>query len=155
MIIETFGCKYQVGRSRDIHTLQVLLLCQVGAVFLLVRQVVEHEVARAEIHGRCQSEGKVFRYACLCQHTHRESCIPAHLVASDRLLHTCAVIVGDDLRSYVLKLHVLQMRTHEHTEVQRPQVDVRLVLHTALLGHCLRGNSEDKQKENIRFLHYF
>ena len=91
-------------------------------------------MAGAEIHGRRHTQLEVGVEAELTQHAHVEPRVPAVLVAGDDALLGGAVFQGDDLRPHVHKLDVLQVRTYQHTEVKRPEVDIGLVFYLALLG---------------------
>ncbi len=91
-----------------------------GSIVLRVGEMVEREVAVAEIHGRGNAKGKMFVDAQFAKHAYRKAGIPSVLVAGDELFRCRALCAGDGLLSDVLKLYVLKVCTHKHTKMERP-----------------------------------
>ena len=102
MVIESLGGEYQVAGSRDIDTLHALLLADIGSVIQFVRMVNKGIVAGSEVHGRSQTESKVLADARLAQYANGETCVPVVLVSSDEFSHFRAIIIFDDLWTYVI-----------------------------------------------------
>ena len=88
----------------------------------------------------------------LSQHAHAEASVPAVLVGGDERLAGRAVLGGDNLRASILKLQVLDMSSHKHTEMERPQVRIGAVLHLSRieLGFCREAADEQYDEEKIR-----
>ncbi len=84
-------------------------------------------------------------YSHLGGDPHAESRIPVVCVAQYRLRCLRAVLFRYYLWSHVLEFDVLQVHSHENTEVKRPQVSVRFVLRYALLCRrvCTYGPYHD------------
>ena len=105
-----------------------------SAFSVCLRQIAEQQMLRTEVHRRRESQVQVLREAQVGQHAHAESRIPAVVVADDRLFMGGTVLQRNHLWTYILKLNILQVHTHEDAKVHGAQVDIRLVLYLPLLG---------------------
>jgi hypothetical protein len=80
--------------------------------------------------------------ARLAQYANGETCVPVVLVASDEFSRFRAIIIFDDLGTYVIQFHVLQVGAYKHTEVERAQIGIRPILHGTLLSLQANGREE-------------
>ena len=104
---------------------------------------MKHDVAGAEVHGRCQAELEIGVQPEFAQHADVEAGVPAVLVGSDDGVHLTAVVQRDDLRAGVYELKILEMGTHEDAKVEWAQVGIGPVLHRAVLSlHSRQAGKE-------------
>lgn len=133
VVVEAWRSEDDVACHGDVGGLHILTLLVGSAALAQVLQVLEHYVARAEVHHRCHAQLEMCRQTQLAEHSDIDAGVPATLVGGDEcLLRT--VLSGDGHRTRHLHLHVLHVRTHDHAEVEWTQVGVRAVLHGALLS---------------------
>lgn len=133
-VVQTRRAENQVERHADVDRLHVLRLHDGLSVLKLVRMVAECKVTVAEVHRRSHPEGEISAKPQLAEHANVEAHVPSVLVAGYKFLRLRAIFRGYHLRPDVVKLHVLKMRADDYSEVERPQVGVRAVLHRAALG---------------------
>lgn len=107
---------------------------------------MEDNVACAEIHCRGNTQLEMLVQAELAEHTNIDARVPTALFRRDKRLSRGAVSVRNGLRTHIVQLYVLQMRTHNHTEMERAQVSIGTVLHDAVLcGQPQRQGEESRQ----------
>ena len=98
--------------------------------------VGKYNMSVGEIHYGCYAKGEIVVKAHLAKHADVETAIPCVLVAGNKRLCLIAVSIGICYRTYILKFKVLEMRSHDNSEVHRAQVAIRAVLYRPFLCTC-------------------
>ena len=121
-IIESRCSKLHVERHGNIRTLEHLSAVGTGSLFVI------DSVFLPEMNRRRKTEREVFVQAKGTNHTYRE----ARAIVIDFRVPLFAGIRVDE--AIVLQLDVLHVQAKEEAIMQLPLVDVRAVLHLALLS---------------------
>ena len=154
VVIEPLGRELQVYGHREIGVLHVLRGLYGTARLGGLEQVAEDEVLAAEMHRGRHTKGEVLMETQVGQHTNTETGVPHILIAEHIALFAVAVGHHDGLRPHVVELGVLHVQTYRHAKMQRAEVNIRLVLHFALLAHH-RDAREGPYEEKNDSLHLY
>jgi hypothetical protein len=144
MVAATLRCENHVHGTRYVHRLEVLgPACH--AVGHLGPGVMKANVAASEIQGWGKAERAIGVQSRLAKHAHLKSVVVTVLVGGDGIGLCGAIAERHGLRPHASKLEILGMSANKDAEMERAQVCIRTVLHSAVLGHSTDSheNGED------------
>ena len=130
MVVEALCGELQVEGHGDVGVLHVLRHLLWAALLVQFVELAVDQPLGSEVECWRHPEVEMRSQPEVGQHTHGEARVPRVLVHGHGL-HFLSL--DQHLRADVAQFDVLCMQAHEYAKVQRPQVDVRLVLHPCLL----------------------
>ena len=100
-----------------------------------------------KVHGGRYAKREIVVQSQFTKHPHRETWTPTVGITHYQLVGYVAALVSNGLHANILQLQVLQMGTYQDAEVHWTQVNIGLVLHTAvLLSHTVQHAETGSQK---------